>query len=432
MLENEGKCPMTKRMIKYIIIFFFVSFFLAGLLVLSAKIPQSSIREKMRESAEFLCKDEVFTQAIKGINGSRIDRYADSILLGIAYQYQEEEPLKSVMWSKFYHEDFCNENENLLKAVTQNCPANQEYLRYWHGANAVVRPLLLYFNLEQIYFINGLALVVLTLWLVFRLIQKKAVSSLVGITTGLVATSVWFVPLCLEYTWTYLLMLLFSIIGIWIVDKNRKTQEGAFFLINGMITNYMDFLTTETLTLTVPLLLMLSLKHKDGEYGKYAFRCAGGNALLWLAGYIGMWFMKWGMASVVLSENTMPYVSGHVGERLSGNVGLKPGEDSVLAVWKNIKCLFPFEYDIIGLLVGIGILLATLYVGYVYHSKHVDRVWILLFGMIGLIPYARYLVLHNHSYVHSFFTYRAQLATILAWILILEQRVKPTFGLDKH
>ena len=36
-----------------------------------------------------------------------------------------------------------------------------------------------------------------------------------------------------------------------------------------------------------------------------------------------------------------------------------------------------------------------------------------------IIPYIRYIVLHNHSYVHSFFTYRAQMATIIAVVLIV-------------
>ena len=43
---------------------------------------------------------------------------------------------------------------------------------------------------------------------------------------------------------------------------------------------------------------------------------------------------------------------------------------------------------------------------------------IIIYGIVGLIPYARYLVLHNHSYLHCFFTYRAQIATILAMFLI--------------
>ena len=45
----------------------------------------------------------------------------------------------------------------------------------------------------------------------------------------------------------------------------------------------------------------------------------------------------------------------------------------------------------------------------------------ILFGVLGLVPYVRYLVLHNHAWLHCFFTYRAQLATVLAVVMILEE-----------
>ena len=35
------------------------------------------------------------------------------------------------------------------------------------------------------------------------------------------------------------------------------------------------------------------------------------------------------------------------------------------------------------------------------------------------VPYARYIILHNHSYIHCFFTYRAQAATVAAAVLII-------------
>ena len=61
------------------------------------------------------------------------------------------------------------------------------------------------------------------------------------------------------------------------------------------------------------------------------------------------------------------------------------------------------------------------YIAYVYRVKGADKKQILMYVFIGCIPYIRYLVLHNHAYLHNFFTYRAQLATILAMILILEE-----------
>lgn len=143
--------------------------------------------------------------------------------------------------------------------------------------------------------------------------------------------------------------------------------------------------------------------------------------LAWGCGYAGMWVTKWLLASVVLQENVMPYVSGSIGERLSGNIGIGMLEYLWGAVFGNIKCLFPFEYGTVGMLAGIAVLLFAIYIGYVYHKKKICKGHILLYVCIGVVPYIRYLVLHNHSYLHCFFTYRAQMATILALVLILEE-----------
>lgn len=107
--------------------------------VAAALIPRDAIRNNMTESAEFLKDGELFGEKIKGVDGSKIDRYADSILLGIAYQYDSGHPLESVMKSAYYYTEYQNENVNLYDAVTGGYEANQQYMRYWHGSIAVVR-----------------------------------------------------------------------------------------------------------------------------------------------------------------------------------------------------------------------------------------------------------------------------------------------------
>ena len=84
-------------------------------------------------------------------------------------------------------------------------------------------------------------------------------------------------------------------------------------------------------------------------------------------------------------------------------------------------CLFPLEYGTLGVLVVLVLVVFGSYVGYVYQKKSVCRDRVALFAALGLIPYVRYLVLHNHAWLHCFFTYRAQLATVLAAVMIVEE-----------
>lgn len=423
MQRRERNMQAVKCCFKYILTFIVVTVLLLGVLVLSARIPRSAIKENMQKSAVYLCEGELFGRVVKDVNGSKIDRYADSILLAIAYQYDSDKPLTSVMWSSYYHSDAYNENENLLAAITNDREANQQYLRYWHGSNAIVRPLMTILDLRHIYMLNGVLLVLLIICLFVTLLLHKAYTPVVGVAAGLILTSVWFVPFSLEYTWTYMLMVLMSIVGVRLMFKKRYKALGVFFLISGMLTNYLDFLTTETITLTVPLLLMLWIKHRQDEQEtiKDSFHTAGKALAAWGFGYAGMWMMKWLIASIVLSENVMTYVSEHIEERIGGDLGIGFMQYIFGAIWNNIKCLFPFEYGIIGLFTSIALAIVVVYIGYVYRVKNIDRGRVILYILIGSIPYIRYAVLHNHSYLHCFFTYRAQMATILAIVLMLDQ-----------
>ena len=73
----------------------------------------------------------------------------------------------------------------------------------------------------------------------------------------------------------------------------------------------------------------------------------------------------------------------------------------------------------VGVIGFIALILFALYVGFVYRQDRVDRGFIVLATIIALVPYVRYLVLHNHSYIHCFFTFRAQAATVMAIVLII-------------
>ncbi len=389
------------------------------LLVAVAMIPRASIRQNMQKSADFLCEKNVFFNEIGNLQSSRIDRYADSILLSIAYQYDSNKPLSSVMSSSYYYYKFKNENENLRDSVKDDLPANQEYMRYWHGSISVVRPLHLIMSLKGIYIFNAVFLTMLTALLMFMLIRRKGLVPALGLLAGLILVSAWFVPFSLEYTWVFGLMLIFSALTLWLVWNGKTKWYLTAFLLFGMITNFFDFLTTETLTLTVPLLLFIWAEEEKSTSKESIIKVVK-NAVSWGVGYAGAWVAKWGLASLVLHENVMPYITGHVEERLGGELNNVTFTDYLTgSITRNIKCLLPFDFGTIGLFAGVILVIVYFYIAYVYRGEGIDYKKVMLIAVIGLVPYVRYLVLHNHSYLHCFFTYRAQLGTILAMALIL-------------
>ena len=150
-------------------------------------------------------------------------------------------------------------------------------------------------------------------------------------------------------------------------------------------------------------------------------------SVAWLAGYCGMWVMKWVIASLVLRQNVMPFVQEHIEERLGGSVGLSLPEFLSQAIIRNVQRLAFYDYGIYGTVaffVFLIVLLTPVFAGRVSLREKINWSRIGLYAVLMMIPYIRYLVLHNHSYGHFCFTYRAQAASILALCFIILELVQ--------
>ncbi len=271
------------RLLRAVLCFATVSALLLGFLVLSALIPRESVAPKILESAEYLQGQELYGQAVPQVESSRIDRYADSILLGIALQYDSSDPLRSVLVSAYYHEEGQAENVNLLKAVRDNLSANQQYIRYWHGSAGIVRCLSRLLNLPQIYLLHGILLGLLAVTLIIRLLRQRTFVPAAGLAAGLIGVSCWFIPLSLEYTWVFLILMVQMHLICCPSFPTDRERRGLFFLISGMVTNYLDFLTCEGLTLLFPLLFLLERDRRNG-LPAVGWKKLLTTALYWAAG----------------------------------------------------------------------------------------------------------------------------------------------------
>ena len=69
-----------------------------------------------------------------------------------------------------------------------------------------------------------------------------------------------------------------------------------------------------------------------------------------------------------------------------------------------------------------------------------DRSFTMTMLILGALPFVRFFLLNNHSYLHEFFTYRALASTILALFAILwytlefrpKKKNSPAKGGKKH
>lgn len=419
------KSLKSSNIFRYILTFFIITILQLLLLVAVAIIPRRAIQDNMIESANYLCQDSVFFYANKKDMSSRIDRYADSIFLNISYNLDSQHPLDSVMSSSYYFDIKENENTNLLYSVTNQTEPTLKYSRYWHGSLIFVRPLLTIFNIQQIYALNAVILFLLVLILIYNMNKHFGKGAAICIALSLTITSIWYVPMSLEYTWMIMLMLIFSIICIHLLQK-RFQNFGLFFLVTGSLTAYFDFLTTETLTLLVPMSLIILEKRNQLTYFKEeAIKCIK-QALAWCVGYGLTWISKWSLASIILGSNEFSVALSQASYRASGASDNISGlQLRIGALVRNISMLFPFSFakeNSFMLCIVLGIVIFAL----IYLTRKSGYIMNRLLLIIAFVPYIRYFVLSNHSYMHYFFTFRAQLTTVLCLLLIL------TYGHDKQ
>lgn len=417
------------QLAKYIITFLMIVFTLTLLLTMVAKIPRKYVEKNLKEATTYFKEnDREVTRVNRKRQYSYLHPYADEIILNIIYCLDTQKPLESVLEAKYYTK-FQNDgsNEKFIELIENDLQPNTEYLRYWHGSILIIKPLLIVLTLEQIYILNALILLMLASILIILLIKKKYYSIAISIILGLIMVAIWYVPFCFEFVWTFIIMIISSIISVIIESKNSKNKNQKLYMlyfITGILTCFFDFLTTEIITILVPVAIVLSIRIKEKrlESLKKELIFLIKSLLLWLTAYSCMWLAKWLLASVVLKLNAMDFVKDRAMERINGEVmGLPQWKTMLLGIKENFFTLY-----LINILKHKKWILSSIFISLVVFlvpsidkkSKEKMKYMLLMF-IIGLIPYIRYIVLSNHSLKHSFFTFRSQLPTIMCIVLIL-------------
>lgn len=410
-----------KPILKYILIFITTVFILFSALTLTAKIPKSAIEENLKESVEFFKQNSGVEELLKRRNYTFIHYYADSIILNIIYCIDSTKPVQSSMWANYYEEIKADINNDYITVVEEQKKTNQQYLRYWHGSMAILRPLLTILNIEQIYLLNKIVMYLLAI-ILFILLFKKSKKLAIIYLLAMIMIAFPIVPFCLEYSWTFYIMLITSIIAIQIEKRGDKGLFVLFF-ITGILTCFFDFLTTEIITILVPVLLVLFIRKEENRITSFkeASKFLLKSCVLWGIAYITMWFSKWILASIILNINAIDYVKDEAMFRINGVQGIRSKKEMYLgALFKNWHALYPI--NIIKRELDLWKMVAIFLVAIVASLdwKNIKNKWFsMLMLIVGLIPYIRYLVLANHSYRHSFFTFRSQIITIIAIAFII-------------
>lgn len=401
------------------------------LLVLTGLIPRDSIREACKESSVYFEEHELFPFLIDGQFNTRQDNYADCILVNILYHIDGEDLFRSLIRASYYNPGMESVEVSLADSLTQERTPNVDYFRYWHGGMVLLRPLFLFTGIRGARLILGGLLLLLTLLVVLLLWKQKAKTLAICYLLGNLLVQAWMCASCVEYITTFLLMNGILVVVL-LSFPHRKDTEKLYGKVNGMLcaagvwTCFFDFLTTETLTVTMPLLFLLILRHEKGELDdlKQEVKRIVAGLLCWGISYAVMFVTKWLLSAILLGRQAFGEAMSAAGERIGGtvhlgNTNLDPeatGMQRFLgALIRNQGSLFPFRHIMrmgAAALAFLGVLALCFALIYLFRSEKLKGRLLLPGLLLGAIPYLRYIALENHSYVHYFFTYRAQLVTI--------------------
>lgn len=429
---------MKKTLLLYPTIFISTVLICLLFLLTTAMIPQDAISANALKSAEYFYNEALFENKVGKFENFKIDNYADCISTGIAWHLGEGGNYRAVISADYNSLPDENVNVSFYREMQGEDVETENYSRYWHGSAGVIRLMLLFTDIKVIrYIIAGLG-ILLNLALVAMLIRKKQIVLGASYTVAFLLVNGVFALTCMEYAFIFLLIPVATIFLI----QNRKMQQRqnaqAVFLAIGMLTAYFDFLTTETLTFTVPVVMYYLVVKEPKEQQEerktqrkkdwfFLFK----SGICWCAGYAGMFLVKWGLSAVTLGKDIFLDSASHAMERVSGDVNLTLngmaekanfGERLQGIFQRNLGCLYWNSQDVKAGTVVIITLVAVAVLGsfwYMARKEKYEYDKAVLLCVVALIPFLRFLVLSNHAYIHYFFTYRALLVMVMVLIYLI-------------
>lgn len=305
------------------------------------------------------------------------------------------------------------QNRDYYNAIQASVSINQ-YPRYWHGYQVILRPLTVIFQVQELRYLGMLLFYLLFFWSAWLIAKKTkpmhAMLYVLTIASGYLVA----VATCFQYLTTFYVLFLSLIVLLSRYGEERPVDSMLFFFVVGMVENFFDFLTYPILTLGIPLILLLWLRVRDEQAEfKDNFRFMFRSSVLWGLGYALTWIAKWLIATVVLGARYFWRTMSVVQYRLEGSED-EP-LDRIGTIRKNLKAWMNVQDEGVISWSKVVLLILIIAVILVIWKKVKDMRTIgayvpLLF--VAAYPYIWYLVMSNHSQIHYWYTYRAQLVTL--------------------
>lgn len=393
------------------------------LLVLVFALPVGRMHNNVIKSGAAFSYD--YTFLIHDDITTKTDDFTDALMLMTAENGEDRNPFTAAIYGYYSGRGGLRPNEVITNLEhTENKPI--QYGRYWHGYLLFLKPLLMFFNYDEIMVITAIMVIALIIAVVY-LLQKKKLAKLIipyGITVALMSPIT--ISLSLQYMGVFTIFNL-SLMCILLFYERIQKAKGFFylFLIIGMVTCYFDLLTYPVVTLGIPLTVWLIMRNREKVLSFWKnLKLIIGGAIAWGIGYGGIWVGKWTLGSIITGRNLFVDAMGAAEERMSTTT---VGE---ISRFKPILEAFHYTFTkpvLVILAVTIIVVIGLLIWKKIKFDKKkaMENLWMFV---IAAIPLAWYMFMTNHSSWHMFFTYRTlgvfTFAVMCYVVIVLEKNTK--------
>lgn len=331
-------------------------------------------------------------------------------------------------WSTFRFDTFASSADNTTDILMlqngmslggenflYNAMNVNNYARYWHGYLIVLKPLLIFTDIQGIRIINMFVFYSLVMYLLIKL--KEITESYLfplSLLIGLIMCYIYIIPISMQYMSVFIITFVCSLLVLNNVGNIKKLY--LIFFIVGSFVNFFDFLTAPMVSMGVPIIIYIYLcynKKTTSNIMKDVIMLS----IFWCLGYGFTWISKWIMGTLILNRNIITEGIKQSLFRINGSVEYvldyrKMFHDNLLTFFG--KKEFFYSYIVI---VSLSFLILCLKL-----RKKICNFLPLIF--VILYPFIWLVVLGNHSQIHYYMTYRNLLIFFLAMNIFIIEAIK--------
>lgn len=404
----------TSILFRYISIYIILILSMFSLLLIASSIPQKYVEENAYKSMDFL--EEFYFKKLEKRKYFYFEKCGDIRNVAMAYSMDSKKVVSSAIRMSYY------ENVDRLKMLKKTIKEKEgdlvDYSRYWQGQAAYSKLMLLIMPVGYpLYIIQLIILTILFLYLSYKLFKKDKLLCLSFILANIGIVSL-FTAFSVQYFFAILLSYIFSILVIKLYDKKSK-YIGVMFAIDGMLTCFFDFLTCETLALTMPLFIYsyLSIKENKKQVWKEIIKYIFIWGLFYGIGFI----TKWLISMLYFGFDYIKVIFSKAMNRVGAGSSTyyTNGFKAILLAFENI---LPFSFNKYGMVMLIGLTVISIILQLFFEKKYSPLL------LIISIPFIRFLLIVSHSYRFGYFTYRAYAVLLIYIILFIIKGIKKVFS----